>query len=75
MIRTENKKIWTHLSAQILSSQVSLGKTDPGSVKRIIEKRNQSIAAIRNFFTLFKGKNFYKITRFFPVLKYERAPN
>jgi len=49
-----NIPICTHLSNHILFNQSSLGKEEPGSVKRIVEIINQRIAGINEVLVFFR---------------------
>jgi hypothetical protein len=75
MTRMANMIICTHLSAQILLSQFSLGKTEPGRVRSITDTSNQIIAGTRNPLELFKGNNFYNINPNFSAFGAKRAPD
>jgi hypothetical protein len=53
-VRSANIPVWTHLSNQIFPSQSSLGKEDPGSVSRVVDRMNQPMAGIKEGLILSK---------------------
>jgi hypothetical protein len=55
------RPICTHLSNQIFDSQSSVGRLEPGRVRRIVVRINQKTAGINDDLTFSRGYNFCNI--------------